>query len=111
MKTAISLPDPLFRSAERLAKRLKVSRSALYATAIADSRCHHQRKSVTEQLNEVYGEGGEDSTLDPVVAGFSGTRCPRMNGDSARGDRWASLPDPAGSMPGISATGCRRPIQ
>ena len=86
MKTAISLPDPLFRSAERLAKRLKVSRSALYATAIADYVAHHQRKSVTEQLNEVYGEGGEDSTLDPVWPACSGTRSPRMNGDSARGD-------------------------
>ena len=77
MKTAISLPDPLFRSAERLAKRLKVSRSALYATAIADYVAHHQRKSVTERLNEVYGEGGEDSTLDPVVAGLQWHSLPK----------------------------------
>ena len=69
MKTAISLPDPLFHSAERLAKRLKVSRSALYATAVADYVAQHHRNSVTARLNEVYGEGGEDSTLDPVVGG------------------------------------------
>jgi hypothetical protein len=70
MKTAISLPDPLFRSAERLAKRLKISRSALYADAVAAYVVQHQNKSVTERLNEVYGEGGEDSTLDAVVAGL-----------------------------------------
>jgi hypothetical protein len=77
MKTAISLPDPLFRSADRLAKHLKVSRSALYATAIADYVAQHQRKSVTERLNEVYGEGGEDSTLDPVVAGLQWHSLPK----------------------------------
>ncbi len=70
MKTAISLPDPLFLSAERLAKRLKVSRSALYANAVAAYVVQHQKKSVTERLYEVYGEGEEDSTLDPIVAGL-----------------------------------------
>lgn len=68
MKTVISLPDPLFRSAERLAKRLKVSRSALSATAVAADVGQHDRQRVTARLNEVYREGGEDSTLDPVVA-------------------------------------------
>jgi predicted transcriptional regulator len=77
MKTAISLPDPLFRSAEQLAKRLKVSRSALYATAVADYVAQHQRNSVTARLNEVYGEGGEDSTLDPVVAGLQWHSLPK----------------------------------
>jgi predicted transcriptional regulator len=77
MKTAISLPDPLFRSAERLAKRLKVSRSALYATAVAAYVGQHDRQSVTARLNEVYGEGGEDSTLDPVVAALQWHSLPK----------------------------------
>jgi len=77
MKTAISLPDPLFRSADRLAKRLKVSRSALYANAIADYVAHHQSKSVTERLKEVYGKGGADSALDPVVAGLQWHSLPK----------------------------------
>ena len=34
MKTAISIPDEVFRSAERLAQRLGVSRSELYAKAV-----------------------------------------------------------------------------
>jgi len=36
MKTAISLPDPVFRSAEQLAARLGISRSELYCRAIRD---------------------------------------------------------------------------
>jgi len=36
MKTAISLPDDVFEEAERLASRLKVSRSELYAQALQD---------------------------------------------------------------------------
>lgn len=34
MKTAISIPDDVFRRAERLAKRRKVSRSQLYTAAL-----------------------------------------------------------------------------
>jgi len=35
MKTAISIPDRVFRSAEQLAARLGVSRSELYSKALA----------------------------------------------------------------------------
>jgi metal-responsive CopG/Arc/MetJ family transcriptional regulator len=34
MKTAISLPDPVFEEAESLAKQLGVSRSELYTKAL-----------------------------------------------------------------------------
>jgi mRNA-degrading endonuclease toxin of MazEF toxin-antitoxin module len=33
VKTAISIPDPLFDAAERLAKRLRIARSQLYCRA------------------------------------------------------------------------------
>jgi metal-responsive CopG/Arc/MetJ family transcriptional regulator len=55
MKTAISLPDDLFESADALAKRLGVSRSELYATAVAEFLAKHQDAKVTERLDEVYG--------------------------------------------------------
>lgn len=55
MKTAISLPDALFKSADALAKRLGVSRSELYATAVAEFLAKHQASKVTERLDEVYG--------------------------------------------------------
>ena len=56
MKTAISLPDDLFRRAETTAKKRRISRSALYAQAIADFLAHSDSESVTEQLNAVYSQ-------------------------------------------------------
>ena len=66
MKTAISIPDEVFKSADRLAKRLRMSRSELYSKAVAQYVADHPRARVTGLLNEVYA--GEDSSLDPVVA-------------------------------------------
>jgi predicted transcriptional regulator len=65
MKTAISLPDDLFRLAEIAARRLRVSRSQLYATAISEFLNRQQASAVTERLNEVYSRlpAKVDSTL------------------------------------------------
>ena len=63
MKTAISIPDKVFRSADSLAKRLGMSRSQLYSTAISKYLSRHQGKQVTEKLNSIYME--EDSSLPP----------------------------------------------
>jgi len=63
MKTAISIPDTEFEEAERLAKRLRVSRSQLYRRAITDFVARHAEARVTEKLNEIYAEAA-DSTLD-----------------------------------------------
>jgi predicted transcriptional regulator len=52
MKTAISLPDAVFRDAERLAKRLKKSRSRLYMEAVAEYVARHEPEAVTEALNQ-----------------------------------------------------------
>ena len=65
MKTAISLPDPLFRAADALAERLGMTRSRLYATAIEDFIARHQAKTVSERLNAVYGS--EPSKLDKAL--------------------------------------------
>jgi metal-responsive CopG/Arc/MetJ family transcriptional regulator len=54
MKTAVSLPDELFRMAEAAARRLRVSRSELYAKAIAEFLNAQQGNSITERLNDVY---------------------------------------------------------
>lgn len=65
MKTAISIPDPVFRSAEALARRLKISRSQLYANAVAEFVAKYRRNQLTKQLNEVYSgiEDGIDADL------------------------------------------------
>jgi predicted transcriptional regulator len=54
VKTAVSVPDDLFRSAEAAARRLRISRSQLYATAISEFLQRQQAEAVTERLNEVY---------------------------------------------------------
>ena len=65
MKTAISLPDELFAAADGLAERLGVSRSNLFATALAEFLAKHQSRRVTERLDAVYAT--ESSALDPVI--------------------------------------------
>jgi metal-responsive CopG/Arc/MetJ family transcriptional regulator len=65
MKVALSIPDDLFESAETLGKRLGVTRSRLYATALADYVAKHRGRKTTERLNAVYA--AEQKHLDPVV--------------------------------------------
>jgi metal-responsive CopG/Arc/MetJ family transcriptional regulator len=62
MKTAISLPDELFQAADALAEQLRISRSELYATAVAEYLAKHRGQDITGKLNEVYS--GESSGLD-----------------------------------------------
>lgn len=54
MKTAVSLPDDLFRLAEATAHRLRVSRSELYAKAIAEFLKQQDGTAITERLNDLY---------------------------------------------------------
>ena len=68
MKTAISIPDTVFRSAEHLADRLGVSRSELYSKAVAELVEKHRTDLVTERLNVIYGTGVEESSLDQEIA-------------------------------------------
>jgi|GEM_PF-322670 len=51
MKTAVSVPDEVFEEAEKLAKRLKVSRSELYAKALENYVRQHSPDAVTEAYN------------------------------------------------------------
>jgi len=62
MKTAISIPDSVFNSAEIIAKRLNISRSELYTKAISEYLSKHQKSHITEALNEIYSH--ENSSID-----------------------------------------------
>jgi metal-responsive CopG/Arc/MetJ family transcriptional regulator len=75
MKTAISIPDPIFHAAEGLAQRLGVSRSHLYAKAVAEYTESHKNQKVTEALNEVYGAGS--SSLDNELSAMQSKSIPR----------------------------------
>jgi metal-responsive CopG/Arc/MetJ family transcriptional regulator len=65
MKTAVSLPEDLFRMAENAARKLKMSRSQLYATAIAEFLERRRTNKITERLNQVYSK--ERSAVDPSL--------------------------------------------
>jgi metal-responsive CopG/Arc/MetJ family transcriptional regulator len=67
VKTAVSIPDPLFRAADRLAKALGISRSELYARALEHLVAQESDLSITARLDEIYA--AEDSRLDPALAG------------------------------------------
>ena len=67
MKTAISIPDRVFQSAEQLAARLGVSRSELYSKALAALIEKHRDDLVKARLDEVYGSGEIDSSLEPEL--------------------------------------------
>lgn len=66
MKTAVSLPDKVYREAERHAKRTRKSRSQLYAEALAEYLARHAPDEVTDRMNQVLDELG-GAGLDPFV--------------------------------------------
>jgi metal-responsive CopG/Arc/MetJ family transcriptional regulator len=66
MKTAISLPNPVFEEAELLAKQLGVSRSELYTKALKAYLQKYNHDQTLNKLNQVYSE--ESSEADPVLS-------------------------------------------
>ena len=54
MKTAISIPDPIFEAAEKLARRLGMSRSQLYSKAVDSLIEQYRYSGVRERLDAVY---------------------------------------------------------
>ena len=61
MKTAISIPDEIFEDAERLARRLKQSRSEVYSRAIAEYLARHAPDQITEKMDQALNELDEPS--------------------------------------------------
>jgi predicted transcriptional regulator len=56
MKTAVSIPDDLFRRADELAAQLGKSRSEIYREALADYVARRDAATITRRLNEVADE-------------------------------------------------------
>jgi len=61
MKTAVSIPDDVFRVTESLARRTKKSRSQLYADALREYVARHAPDEVTERMNQLCAELGQPS--------------------------------------------------
>jgi metal-responsive CopG/Arc/MetJ family transcriptional regulator len=75
MKTAISVPDELFESAEQFAQRQGMSRSELYATALRYYLHKHRSEGITQRLDEIYST--DDGVLDPAIARLQARSLPK----------------------------------
>jgi len=78
MKTSVSIPDPVYRSAETLARRLKISRSQLYSIALAEYVAMHRKDQITKRLDAVY------SNLDQGID----TECLALQIESLPDENW-----------------------
>ncbi len=56
MKTAISIPDPVFNKAEQYAKINGISRSELFTIAVKQFVEANKLNNITEKLNSIYSE-------------------------------------------------------
>ena len=65
MKTAVSVPNEVFERADRLAKRLEVSRSELYSRALREYLARHSADEVTQALDQLCEE--LDTSSDDFV--------------------------------------------
>ena len=100
MKVAISLPDPVFRAAETLARKLRKSRSQLYAEAIAEYVGARGAKALTARLNPRSTARNPRRSIRRSSTRNS-SACAVKRGEIW----WASLPPPSGSGPGF-----RKPV-
>jgi predicted transcriptional regulator len=66
MKTAVSVPDPLFQRGERMAKRMKIARSELYARALLAYVERFEDRDLTASWNRALA--GSEEPLDAGLA-------------------------------------------
>jgi metal-responsive CopG/Arc/MetJ family transcriptional regulator len=77
MKTAISVPDEIFEEADRLARQRGMSRSELYARAVAEYVKGERFAGVRERLDSVYGSESNSSLLDPALGEMQAQSLPK----------------------------------
>jgi metal-responsive CopG/Arc/MetJ family transcriptional regulator len=56
MKTAISIPDKMFREIEEVTKECDCSRSQVFVMAVREFLDRRKSRNLLEKLNEAYGE-------------------------------------------------------
>lgn len=88
MKTAISLPNDLFAAAEALAGRLGLSRSQLYATALARFVAEQERAGITARLNAVYADAADDAEERRGLARLQAYTLAATDGAQGPADGW-----------------------
>ena len=78
MKTDISIPNPIFRAAESLAKKKGISLGELYLAALTTYVTEHQTENTTDALDQVYAD--EPSELEAELV--------QMQVVSLDGEQW-----------------------
>ena len=69
-KTAISVPDHLFEAVDALARRLRLTRSEVYARAAAEflaRQPRHGRSPVADALRKAYSRGKGSSRVPRAI--------------------------------------------
>ena len=80
MKTAISIPDQVFESAEKLARARGKSRSELYAQALSDYLDRNSDGLVKESLDKIYSNDNDSGRVDDNLS--------ELQSRSLRTDQW-----------------------
>ena len=70
MKTAISIEKPIFQQMDSLAKKLKISRSRLFAIAAQEFLQRNKNIDLLRSLNAAYDDLPE---TEPIVANMRST--------------------------------------
>ena len=60
VKTAISMDEVLFKEADGLARRLQISRSRLFAQAIAEYIRRHRTEDLIERINAAHQDSPDE---------------------------------------------------
>lgn len=67
MRVTVSIPDPIGREAEELARERGTSVSALYANAVEELLRQHRRREAIEALRKVIGVGVDAVAYQELV--------------------------------------------
>ena len=70
MKTAISIPDKIYKKVEQTARKMGISRSKFFSIAAQEFIHHYSEEDVTNRLNEIYPEDqvGLDKVIEEIQA-------------------------------------------
>jgi metal-responsive CopG/Arc/MetJ family transcriptional regulator len=69
MKTAVSIPDEIFKKVERFARREGRSRSEVFSAALAEYVARHAPDEVTEAMDRVCADLGDQGDAFVTAAG------------------------------------------
>lgn len=69
MKTAVSIPDEVFKKVERLARRAGRSRSEVFSAALTEYIARHAPDEVTDAMDRVIADVGDQQDAFASAAG------------------------------------------